>query len=319
MVFFPNCKINLGLRILRRREDGYHDLETVFYPLPLKDALEIIPSEELRFTAAGITIPGEAADNLCLKAWHLLKKDFPDLPPVHIHLLKQIPIGAGLGGGSADGAAMLMLLNKQFQLGLDTHKLLDHAARLGSDCPFFILDKPCLAAGRGERLEPIALDLSGYSFVIVAPGVHISTAQAFALCTPEESGIPGKKESGAPGKKESGMPGKKESGMRGMKESEMPGKKENGAPEETRIRSGQSIKDIIRQPIDTWARELRNDFEASVLGLYPSLRPIKEQLYAAGAIYAAMTGSGSSFFGIFKKDNFPSLTFDPDFDMILLT
>jgi 4-diphosphocytidyl-2-C-methyl-D-erythritol kinase len=287
MVFFPNCKINLGLRILRRREDGYHDLETVFYPLPLKDALEIIPSDELRFMAAGIPIPGEAADNLCLKAWHLLKKDFPDLPPVHIHLLKHIPIGAGLGGGSADAAAMLLLLNKQFQLGLDTDKLLEHAARLGSDCPFFILNKPCLAGGRGERLEPIALDLSGYAFVLVAPGVHISTAQAFALCTPEESGAPKKKERGAPGV--------------------------------ARIRSGQSIKEIIAQPIDTWARELWNDFEEPVLGRYPSLRPIKEQLYAAGAIYAAMTGSGSSFFGIFKKDSIPSLIFDTDYDMILLT
>src|SRR5579864_2048626 len=150
MVFFPNCKINLGLRILRRREDGYHDLETVFYPLPLKDALEITRSDELLFTASGIPIPGEPAGNLCLKAWHLLKKDFPDLPPVHIHLLKHIPIGAGLGGGSADGAVMLQLLNKRYQLDLDTGKLLDYAARLGSDCPFFILNRPCLGGGRGE-------------------------------------------------------------------------------------------------------------------------------------------------------------------------
>jgi len=176
MVFFPNCKINLGLRILRRREDGYHDLETVFYPLPLKDALEITRSDELLFTASGIPIPGEPAGNLCLKAWHLLKKDFPDLPPVHIHLLKQIPIGAGLGGGSADGAEMLRLLNKRYQLDLDTGKLLDYAVRLGSDCPFFILNKPCLGGGRGEQLEPIGLDLSDFSFVIVAPGIHISTA-----------------------------------------------------------------------------------------------------------------------------------------------
>src|ERR1700754_4636649 len=147
MVFFPNCKINLGLRILRRREDGYHDLETVFYPVPLKDALEITPSDELLFTASGIPIPGDPAGNLCLKAWHLLKKDFPDLPFVHIHLYKHIPIGAGLGGGSSDGASTLLLLNKQFHLGLDTTRLLSYAADLGSDCPFFILNSPSLGGG----------------------------------------------------------------------------------------------------------------------------------------------------------------------------
>lgn len=269
MVFFPNCKINLGLRILRRREDGYHDLATVFYPLPLKDALEITPSDELLFTASGIPIPGEPAGNLCLKAWHLLKKDFPDLPPVHIHLLKHIPIGAGLGGGSADGAEMLQLLNKRYQLDLDTGKLLDYAARLGSDCPFFILNRPCLGGGRGERLEPIELDLSDFSFVIVAPGVHISTAEAFSLCTPDENGVP--------------------------------------------------LKEIIAQPIGTWARELRNDFEGPVFRQFPSLRSIKEQLYAGGAIYASMTGSGSSFFGIFQKDSLPSLNFSADYIVIPLT
>jgi 4-diphosphocytidyl-2-C-methyl-D-erythritol kinase len=281
MVFFPNCKINLGLRILRRREDGYHDLETVFYPLPLRDALEIIRSEELLFTATGIPIPGDAAHNLCLKAWHLLHRDFPDLPPVHIHLHKNIPIGAGLGGGSADGAQMLELLNKRFQIGIDTNKLLDYAAQLGSDCPFFLLNKPCLGTGRGEKLEPIELDLSGYSFVIVAPGVHISTAQAFALCTPEENDMPGAVRAGDTDR--------------------------------------QSIKDILTQPIGAWARKLQNDFEEPVLRQYPSLRSIKDRLYAAGALYASLTGSGSSFFGIFQKNSIPSLIFEADYTVILLT
>jgi len=269
MLLFPNCKINLGLRILRRREDGYHDLETVFYPLPLKDALEIIRSERLLFTSTGIPIPGDPSGNLCWKAFHLLKKDFPELPSVDIRLHKRIPIGAGLGGGSADGAQMLLLLNKRFSLQLSQEKLLDYAAQLGSDCPFFILNTPCVGEGRGERLEPIGLDLSGYSFVIVDPGVHISTAQAFELCVPEAGGKP--------------------------------------------------VKEVIGQPIGTWARELVNDFEEPVFRQYPVLRSIKDQLYAAGALYASLTGSGSGFFGIFEKDQLPSLNFGPDYTVIQLT
>ena len=188
MLSFPNCKINLGLRILRRREDGYHQLETAFYPLPVKDVLETIRSEALSFTATGLPIPGDASTNLCLKAWHLLKKDFEQLPPVGIHLHKHIPIGAGLGGGSADGACMLLQLNRQFRLGLEEEKLMEYAAQLGSDCPFFILNKPCLAGGRGEKLEPIALDLSRYWLALVSPGIHIGTAWAFSQCTPAEEG-----------------------------------------------------------------------------------------------------------------------------------
>jgi 4-diphosphocytidyl-2-C-methyl-D-erythritol kinase len=188
MLSFPNCKINLGLRILRRREDGYHQLETAFYPLPVKDVLETIRSEALSFTASGLPIPGDASANLCLKAWQLLKKDFEHLPPVAIHLHKHIPIGAGLGGGSADGAYMLLQLNRQFRLGLEEEKLVAYAAQLGSDCPFFILNKPCLAGGRGEKLEPIELDLSRYWLALVSPGVHIGTAWAFSQCNPTEEG-----------------------------------------------------------------------------------------------------------------------------------
>jgi len=188
MLSFPNCKINLGLRILRRREDGYHQLETAFYPFPVKDVLETIRNEALSFTATGLQIPGDASTNLCIKAWQLLKKDFEQLPPVDIHLHKNIPIGAGLGGGSADGASMLLQLNRQFRLGLEEQKLMDYAAQLGSDCPFFILNKPCLAEGRGEKLEPIELDLSRYWLALVSPGIHIGTAWAFSRCTPTEAG-----------------------------------------------------------------------------------------------------------------------------------
>jgi 4-diphosphocytidyl-2-C-methyl-D-erythritol kinase len=189
MLFFPNCKINLGLNILRKRPDGYHDLETVFYPLPLKDALELIPTgdTEPAFHSYGLPIPGDPAGNLCLKAWRLTNKNFPDLPAIHIHLYKNIPIGAGLGGGSADGAGTLMGLNQLFHLNLSNEQLLGYAAQLGSDCPFFVLNTPCLGQGRGERLQPLPLDLSGYSFALVDPGIHISTAQAFALCTPRET------------------------------------------------------------------------------------------------------------------------------------
>ncbi|WP_106531104.1 4-(cytidine 5'-diphospho)-2-C-methyl-D-erythritol kinase [Chitinophaga niastensis] len=185
MIVFPNCKINLGLHVTNRRADGFHDLETVFYPLSVNDALEVISPGTLQFGSSGIAVPGNAHDNLCLKAFHLLQKDFPTLPRVNIHLHKHIPIGAGLGGGSADAAFMLQLLNNKSQLGLSEAQLIDYAAQLGSDCPFFIANKPCYATGRGEVLEPITLDLSGYSFLLVHPGIHVSTSWAFKQLTPQ--------------------------------------------------------------------------------------------------------------------------------------
>jgi len=283
MVFFPNCKINLGLRILRKRPDGYHDLQTVFYPLPLKDVLEVVRSTENSFHADGLPIPavpgnpgdpgaaiagGFAENNLCTRAWQLLKKDFPDLSPIELHLYKNIPIGAGLGGGSADGAGMLQLLNHFFHLGLTEDQLLAYAARLGSDCPFFIKNKPCLASGRGEILKPISLDLSAYSFLLVHPGIHVSTALAFSQVIP-------------------------------------------AVPE-------RSLEEIIAAPINTWTSGLINDFEAPVLRQHPELAPIKEKLLAEGALYAAMTGSGSSFFGIFEKGKLPSVHFDQPFKLQFL-
>ncbi|MDP1811464.1 MAG: 4-(cytidine 5'-diphospho)-2-C-methyl-D-erythritol kinase [Sediminibacterium sp.] len=195
MVLFPNCKINLGLHITHKREDGYHDLETVFYPVPWQDALEGIKSgvssgeSGVVFSTSGLAVEGNAEDNLCVKACHLLQKHHTAIGPVQLHLHKAIPMGAGLGGGSSDGAFTLTLLNQLFQLGLSQKQLLRYALELGSDCPFFILNKPLLAKGRGEKMEGIQLDLSAYSLVIVHPPVHVSTANAFKGITPR---IPGR-------------------------------------------------------------------------------------------------------------------------------
>jgi 4-diphosphocytidyl-2-C-methyl-D-erythritol kinase len=255
VVTFPNCKINLGLHIPGKREDGFHNLETVFYPVPFRDALELIPNinstTDIEFTATGITVEGPAADNLCVKAYHLLKQDFPQLPPVKIHLHKAIPLGAGLGGGSADAAFMLKLLNEKLKLNLSTPQLLNYSLQLGSDCPFFIINKPCYATGRGEVLEEIAVDLSAYKIVLINPGIHINTGWAFSNITPA---IPQK-----------------------------------------------SIKEIIQQPISSWKEALKNDFETAVFTAHPAIKEIKETLYAQGATYAAMSGSGSTVFGIFSS------------------
>lgn len=180
MVLFPNCKINLGLNIVNKRSDGYHDIETVYYPIQLKDAIEVIEKKDFKFSTSGLAIGGDSENNLCSKAYHLLKKDFSQLPAVYLHLHKAIPMGAGLGGGSADGAFTLKLLNKKFGLSLSENLLIEYALQLGSDCPFFIINKPCFAKGRGEILEQINMDLSAFKIVIVHPGIHISTAWAFS-------------------------------------------------------------------------------------------------------------------------------------------
>jgi 4-diphosphocytidyl-2-C-methyl-D-erythritol kinase len=265
MVSFPHCKINLGLHVLGKRADGYHGLETVFYPLPLKDVLEILPSEDatppipasaqaaapFNLIPKGLPIPGDPGTNLCAKAWHLLKKDFPNLPPVDCWLYKNIPLGAGLGGGSSDGASMLKMLDRKFHLELGREKLTAYALQLGSDCPFFLYDQPCFATGRGEQLEPIALDLSGYSIVLVYPGIHIGTADAFSALHPKLPGTP--------------------------------------------------LKESIAQPVSQWRRILVNDFEEPIFRIHPELQKIKDKLYGAGAVYASMTGSGSAFYGLFPR------------------
>lgn len=184
MITFPNAKINIGLNIVNRRDDGYHNLETIFYPINIKDALEIVKAEKFSFESSGLDIPGRMEDNLCIKGYHLLKKDF-DIPPVKIHLHKHIPIGAGLGGGSADGAFFIKLVNQTFDLGMSDAKMIDYARHLGADCAFFIQNKPVFAFERGDEFEPMRLDLSNYKIVLVMPPVQISTSEAFRGVTPK--------------------------------------------------------------------------------------------------------------------------------------
>ena len=253
MITFPNAKINLGLNIVSKRPDGYHNLETVFYPIPLCDALEIVPSEtnETIFHPSGIAIAGDANDNLILKAYRLLKNDF-DLPPVQIFLHKNIPFGAGLGGGSSDAAFMLKLLNDYANLGLSDSQLEDYAARLGADCPFFIRNKPVFAEGIGNIFSPIELSLKGYYLLLVKPDISVSTQEAYALIQPK--------------------------------------------PAE------ESIVEILQRPVNEWKNRLKNDFEHSVFARYPKIGEIKEKLYQEGAVYAAMSGSGSAVFGLFEGE-----------------
>lgn len=251
MVVFPNCKINLGLSVLRKRPDNFHDLQTVFYPLPFYDVLELVQSPVFSMNQTGISIEPAPGGNICERAWKLLNKDYPQLPEIAIHLHKTVPIGAGLGGGSADAAFLLAAVNKKFRLGITDKKLAAYALELGSDCPFFLLNKPALATGRGEILKPVSLDLSAYRLVVVNPGIHVSTALAFSLITANDN-------------------------------------QEN--PE-----------DIIRLPVNEWKGRLVNDFEAPVFKLHPALQSIRDQLYNAGALFAAMSGSGSTMFGIFDK------------------
>lgn len=187
MVTFPGCKINLGLHILRRRPDGYHDISTCFMPVPWSDILEVLPSESFAFSLSGLAIPGSVDENLCVKAWQLLSADFR-LPGIQGHLHKIVPMGAGLGGGSADAASMLRLVDRTFALNLSAERLAEYALRLGSDCPYFLLEKPAIGQGRGEVLEPIPLSLKGYFLLIVVPPVHISTAEAYAGVTPKTPG-----------------------------------------------------------------------------------------------------------------------------------
>lgn len=178
MIVFPNAKINIGLNILNRRPDGYHNINTIFYPIGLKDALEVVEADDLSFTSSGLIIPGKPEDNLCLKAYHLISRDFK-LPPVHIHLHKHIPIGAGLGGGSSDASFFIKLLNDKFRLGLNSERMEGYACHLGSDCSFFIQNKPVFAFERGDKFKPVNLDLSAYFIVLVMPMIHVSTAEAY--------------------------------------------------------------------------------------------------------------------------------------------
>lgn len=265
MILFPNCKINFGLYITGKRPDGYHNLQTVFYPVALRDVLEIIslPSgSQTTLSLSGMAIENNA-DNSCIKAYELLKKFHPQLPPVSIQLHKAIPAGGGLGGGSADAAFTLLLLNKKFNLAIDNKTLLQHALQLGSDCPFFITNKPSLATGRGEILKPVALDLSNYKIVLVNPGIHINTGWAFTQIKVEE-------------------------------------------PEN-------NLAQIVTQPVAEWKDGLKNVFEKPIFETYPEIRNIKESLYHHGAVYASMTGSGATVYGLFKKSDTFSVSFPPHY------
>ena len=263
MVVFPNAKINLGLNILRKRADGFHDLSTIFYPIPLQDVLEIVPQQQRDAKAdvvlysTGLAVVGNIDNNICVKAYRLLKADFPNLPAIALHLHKIIPMGAGMGGGSADGAFTLRLLNEQFQLQLTQAQLINYALQLGSDCPFFIINKPAIGKGRGEDLNPVQLDLSAYSIAIVNPGIHVPTGWAFQQIKP-------------------GLP-----------------------------RYDCAL--VIQDAPDTWRGRLINDFEAPIVAHYPEIGKAIEILYAQGAVYAAMSGSGSTVFGIFPKTGTPQL------------
>ncbi len=250
MVYFTPCKINLGLHILSTRPDGYHNIETCFYPVPWNDILELIPAEKLAFTFSGLQISGKEEDNLCRMAYAMLKKDF-DIPPIHLHLHKMIPVGAGLGGGSSDAAATLKALNEIFALGISDESLRFYASQLGSDCSFFIEGKPMVGTGRGETLTPLAVRLAGKFLVLVNPNIHVSTVEAYRDIFPRK-------------------------------------------PE-------MSIMEILRQPVSTWKNMLVNDFETTTLSKYPALKAIKEELYKLGAFYAAMSGSGSSIYGLFDQ------------------
>ena len=185
MICFPNAKINLGLNVTGKRQDGYHEIESCLFPIPLRDILEIIPAESFSFRQTGLEIPDNGANNLCVRAYELLKADHL-ISPVAIHLHKVIPMGAGLGGGSADCAFTLKLLNDLFSLGLNATQLEAYAAQLGSDCPFFIKNIPAIATGTGTTLAPIDLDLSAYHIAMNFPGIHIGTQEAYAGLTPKQ-------------------------------------------------------------------------------------------------------------------------------------
>ena len=259
MITFPVAKINLGLNVVEKRADGYHNLQTVFYPVPIMDALEIVPMSDgfpsdvdCDLKVTNITIEGDEQRNLVVRAYQLLKADFPDLPRVHAHLWKGIPTQAGMGGGSSDCGYMIRLLNETFDMGLSSEQMQQYAARLGADCAFFIESRACYAEGIGERLQPIDLDLSGWHIGVVRPDIPVPTKEAFSRIHPHYPAL--------------------------------------------------NCRDVVRQPVETWRDRLINDFEESVFVLHPEIGAVKEQLYKMGATYAAMSGSGSALFGLFKDE-----------------
>ena len=261
MIKFVNAKLNLGLNIVRKREDGYHDLETVFYPIgkyngtpenpeEFCDILEITPAEHTEFKFMGREVDCPLEKNLVYKAWKIFKDEYPELGEYQIALEKHIPDGAGLGGGSADASGVLVMLNALSGEPFSKEQLAEMALRLGADCPFFIYNEPCYAEGVGERLEPIELDLSGWWCVLVKPDESISTKEAFAGVTPCPPLL--------------------------------------------------SLRDIVRLGVAEWQGKMVNEFEGSLFPGHSVLGNIKERLLVSGAVYAAMSGSGSTVYGLFR-------------------
>jgi 4-diphosphocytidyl-2-C-methyl-D-erythritol kinase len=253
MILFPKAKINLGLFITERRADGYHNIESVLYPIGLSDILEI---QEKRasdpfFESTGIKTDVSYRENLCYKAYELIRKQY-DIPPVAFHLHKIIPLGSGLGGGSSDGACTLKALNTLFDLSIPRGKLMEMAMQLGSDCPFFIDNRPAYVREKGNKIEHTALPLKGKYLAVVVPPIHVSTAEAYRLITPSPRSTP--------------------------------------------------LKQLLADhPPEEWHQVISNDFEPVLLPRLPKLQTIKDQLYQNGALYAALSGSGSSMFGIFDQ------------------
>ena len=259
MLLFPNCKINIGLRVVRKREDGYHDLETIFYPVyGLHDELEVEPAEEFAFLQDGLVVDCLPTDNLIYKVYKRMQEHFPQIGNVKITFKKNIPFGAGLGGGSSDAAHMAIALNEIFSLGLTREQLAEEVRPLGADCPFFIYNTPCYAEGIGDKLSPITLDLSGLRLVMIKPNCSVSTKEAYAgiVRHPEAEG---------------------------------------------------QIKQALTEgmPLTDMSPLLINDFEQTVFPIHPEIAEIKQRLLSAGAIYTAMSGSGSTVFGLFPT---PSCT-----------
>jgi len=251
MILFPNAKINLGLNIVNKRPDGYHNIETIFYPIPIRDALEVVMAKgEESFTPSGIRIEGTPDNNLVIRALQLLRQEY-DLSPLDIYLMKGIPFGAGLGGGSSDAAFMLKLLNDFFELKIPEERLEELAARLGADCPFFIRNTPVFASGIGNIFTPVTLSLKGYYLCLVKPDIMVSTPEAYSRVTPKTPTI--------------------------------------------------NLKEIIKMPVEQWAEYMVNDFEESVFSRYPLIGEIKTFFYQSGAVYASMSGSGSSVFALFTE------------------
>ena len=257
MIVYPNAKINIGLNVVEKRPDGYHNLETVFYPIGLQDILEIkvldegnVPECGYKLKITGTILDGSPEDNLVVRAFKMLKHDF-NLPPVSIGLYKHIPTGAGLGGGSSDAAFTIKTLNKRFDLRLTDEQMEDYCTRLGADCPFFIKDTPVFATGIGNEFHPVSFSLKGKHLVLVKPDIFVSTKDAYAKVNVRRPYTP--------------------------------------------------LPELLAQPLETWKDTVINDFERSVFSKYPEIAAIKDSMYDIGAVYASMSGSGSSVFGIFDE------------------